>query len=252
MKRAFWILIAALLVFTGIDANAQRWKLRRYELDMNLSGVAFHGDIGRANRPIPNMFNGFRPSLGITPRFMIRQDLAVSLDLGWVMYGGQDVQGETHSRVYSFNSQAFQHFARLEYYLLGVRRSGGAIYNRKGMVNNYNKMYLYVLAGAGGIMSKSTIKDQDGVELLDNPGYDNTLQYTAGFPVGGGIKLSIDPRWSIGLELSYNFTLSDWLDGYSKEGLSEYLDTYYLLSFKAIYKVRNNRKGRPIFNKYYR
>ncbi len=93
MKRTFWILIAALLVFTAVDANAQRWKLRRYEMDIYLGVVSFHGDIGLADRPLANAFNGMRPSIGVIPRFKITESLAVSLDLGYLMYGGKDEPG---------------------------------------------------------------------------------------------------------------------------------------------------------------
>ena len=253
MKKLFWILVAALLLGTTYDASAQRWKLRRYEMDIYLGGVAFHGDIGEANRPLANMFNGFRPSIGITPRFMLRENLAVGLDLGYLMYGGADAPGSSHGRLYTMNSHAFQHIARLEYFIIGGSGPGGrgAIYNRRGMVNNYNRLYLYVFAGAGGLMSSAKITDEDGVEPISNPGYYPGLQYTATFPLGGGVKMSIDPRWSLGLELGYQFTLSDKLDGYEPV-FSNYNDSYYLLSLKAIYRVRNNRYGRPIFNKYYR
>lgn len=252
MKRTFWILIATLLVITAVDANAQRWKLRRYEMDIYLGVVSFHGDIGLADRPLANAFNGMRPSIGIIPRFKITESLAVSLDLGYLMYGGKDDANAEHGRVYSFNSNAFQHMARLEYYLVGSR-SGitSGIYNRRGMVNNYNRLYLYVYAGAGGILSKSKVKDENGEEPLENPGYDNTLQYTAGFPMGGGIKFALDPRWSVGVELGYQFTLSDKLDGYQSEW-SNYNDSYYLLTVKAVMMIRNDRNNRPLFNKYYR
>ena len=33
---------------------------------------------------------------------------------------------------------------------------------------------------------------------------------------------------------------------------SKYNDSYYLLTVKAIYRIRNDKNGRPIFNKYYR
>ena len=113
MKRTFWILIAAILMLTAIDVSGQRWKLRRYEVDAYIGAVAFHGDIGLADRPLANMFNGVRPSVGVIPRFMIRRDMAVSLDLGYLIYGGKDKEGESHGRLYSFNSHAFQHFARI-------------------------------------------------------------------------------------------------------------------------------------------
>ncbi len=253
MKRLFWILTISLLMLSAMDATAQRWKLQRYEADIYLGAVSFHGDIGLANSPLANMFNGIRPSIGITPRFFIRRNLAVSLDLGYIMYGGADDDNEEHGRVYTFNSNAFQHFARLEYYLLGqsAGRGGVAIYNRRGMINNFNKLNVYLFAGAGGILSKSTVKDQDGEEPIDNPGYSNEMHYGAAFPVGGGLKMALNPRWSAGLELGYQFTTTDWLDGY-KPTFSHYNDSYYLLTIKAIYMIRNDRHGKPIFKSYRR
>ena len=149
MNKNFWILIAVILAFTAIDADAQRWKLRRYEVDLGFSVVPFYGDIGLANKPFLNAFNGLRPSIGVTPRFMIAKDMAVSLDLSFLMFGGEDEPGSSHGRHYSFNTMAFQHFARFEYFLMGeVGGIGGGIYNRRGMVNNYNRIYLYLYGGA--------------------------------------------------------------------------------------------------------
>lgn len=254
MNRNFWILIAAILVITAMDADAQRWKLRRYEVDLSVGVVMFHGDIGLANKNFLNSFNGLRPSIGLTPRFMVAKNMAVSLDLSYLMYGGEDEPGSSHGRNYSFNTSAFQHFARFEYFLLGnVGGSGAGIYNRRGMVNNYNRLYLYLFGGAGGILSSATVKDLDnnGEEPVDNPGYYPGSQYSLAFPLGGGIKFSLDPRWSIGLEMGYQVTLSDKLDGYAPTA-SNYNDSYWLFSVKGIYRIRNDKNGRPIFNKYYR
>lgn len=255
MNKHFWILIAVILTFTAIDAEAQRWKLRRYEVDLSVGMVMFHGDIGLANQSFLNSFNGMRPSIGLTPRFMITQDMAVSLDLTYLMYGGEDKPGSSHSRVYSFNTNAFQHFVRFEYFLLGTTGSGSSsVYNRRGMVNNYNRVYLYLFAGAGGILSSAKVKDENngGQEPVDNPGYYPGMQYGFGFPLGGGVKFSLDPRWSVGVELGYQFTTTDKLDGYAPADVSQYNDSYYLLTVKAVYRLRNDKNGRPVFNKYYR
>jgi hypothetical protein len=255
MKNKLWIPVIALLIITSVDGYGQRWKLRRYELDMYVAGVAFHGDIGLADKPFANMFNGFRPSIGVNPRFMITQNIAVALDLGYYMYGGKDEPGSSHGRYYSFNTNAFVHGVRGEYYILGTRENffASGIYNKKGMVNSYNKMYLYLYGGVNGVLSKSHVKDlnNDGEEPLNNPGYNNNLVYSVVFPVGAGMKFEIDPRWSVGFEVGYNFSLSDNLDGYASEW-SEYNDSYYTACVKAIYKIRNDKNGRPILKKLYR
>jgi len=255
MKNKLWIPIIVLLLLTSIDGYGQRWKLRRYELDMYVAATTFHGDIGKANENLKNMFNGIRPTLGVTPRFFITQNIAVAVDLAYAMYGGKDDPVSSHGRYYSFTSHAFVHGVRGEYYILGTKglSFAGAIYNKRGMVNNYNKLYLYLYGGVSGVLSKSTIKDlnNDGEEPVNNPGYNNNMVYSAVFPVGAGMKFSIDPRWSVGLELGYAFSMSDWLDGYSSEW-SEYPDSYYTISVKGIYKIRNDKNGKPIFKKLYR
>jgi hypothetical protein len=254
MKNKLWIPIIALLLITSVDGYSQRWKLRRYEMDVYLGAVSFHGDIGLANKPFANTFNGLRPSFGVIPRFMIKENLAVSLDLGFVMYGGKDEEGSSHSRYYSFNSYGFQHVARVEYYIIGARTApiSGAMYNRRGMVNNYNQIYVYIFGGAGGVLSKSKVKDVNtGEEPVNNPGYNNNLVYSAVFPVGAGLKWAIDPRWSFGVEMGYSFSTSDLLDGYASEW-SNYNDSYFLTSVKAVYKIRNDKQGRPILKKLYR
>jgi len=255
MKNKLWIPIIAILLLTSIDSYGQRWKLRRYNLDLYVAGVSFHGDIGLANKPFANMFNGFRPSFGVNPRFFITQSIAVSMDLGYYMYGGKDEPGSSHGRYYSFTSHAFVHGVRGEYYILGTRENifAAGMYNRRGMINSYNRLFLYVYGGASGILSKSKVKDLNngGEEPINNPGYNNNAVYSLVFPVGAGIKFEIDPRWSIGFEAGYSFSLSDQIDGYASEW-SEYNDSYYTASVKAIYKLRNDKNGRPVFKRLYR
>jgi hypothetical protein len=255
MKNKLWIPLIAILLLTALDGYGQRWRLQRYEADLYLSAVAFHGDIGLANENFLNNFNGVRPSIGFYPKFRVFRDVKVGLDLSYLMYGGKDKEGSSHNRLYSFTSHGFQHVARVEYYFFGLGRSQvtGAIYNRRGMLNEYNQLFIYAFAGAGGVVSKSKVKDLNngGEEPLNNPGYSNKVHYSAVFPLGIGFRFVVDPRWSIGGEFGYQFTTTDWLDGYSSQW-SEYNDSYYLASVKAIYHIRNERNGRPIFRKLYR
>jgi hypothetical protein len=103
------------------------------------------------------------------------------------------------------------------------------------------------------LLSKSTVKYMDtGEEAIGLEGYNNNSNYALVIPLGAGVKWSIDPRWSIGAELGYQFVNSDYLDGYSSAQYSKYNDSYFLASVKAIYKIRNDRRGVPIFKKLYR
>jgi len=252
MKRIFWFLVVAILLATTYDTSAQLWRMRRYEMDISLIGVTMYGDIGRADKPVANLFNGVRPSLGISPSYMLSPNLAVGVDLAYLMLGGRDKEGESHTRVYRLNGHAFQHTVRLEYLVIGgVRSRGGNIYNRKGMINSYNKVQVYLFVGAGGILSTNKIKDPDGNEVTYDPWYYPGMQYTPCFPGGGGLKMSVDPRWSVGCELGYQFTFSDLVEGYSSKW-SDYNDSYLTFNLKAIYRIKNTRNGRPIFNRYYR
>lgn len=254
MKNKLWIPLIAILLLTTLDGYSQRWRLQRYGAEVYIAAVHFHGDIGPAQSPFKDHFNGIRPSIGIKPSFMILPTLTVALDLGYVVYGGKDIENESHAGL-SFNSHGFQHVARLEYYFLALGRSQvtGAIYNRQGMLNNYNVFNLFAFVGGGGVLTKSKVKYLDtGEEALDMPGVDNNLKYTPVFPLGVGFTLSIDPRWSIGAEIGYQFCLGDYVDGYSHPQYSKYNDSYWLTSVKAIYKIRNTREGRPIFRKLYR
>ena len=161
----------------------------------------------------------------------------------------------SHGRYFTFTSNAFVHGIRGEYYILGTRENifMSGLYNRRGMVNSYNRLFLYLYGGASGILSKSHVKDlnNNGEEPLDNPGYNNNLVYSLVFPVGVGAKFDLDPRWSLGLEFGYSFSLSDQIDGYASS-YSEYNDSYYTISVKGIYKIRNDKNGRPVFKKLYR
>ncbi len=255
MKNKLWIPVIALLLITSVDGFSQRWKLRRYEVDLYVAGVAFQGDIGKANQPLANMVNGFRPSFGVTPRFMVTQNIAVAIDLAYSMYGGKDDPVSSHGRYYSFNSNAFVSGIRGEYYILGTRENifASGMYNKRAMVNSYNRLFVYAFGGVSGILSKSKVKYAETGEAIpeDTPGYNNNAVYSVVFPVGAGVKMEIDPRWSIGFEAGYSFSLSDEIDGYASEW-SEYNDSYYLFSVKGIYKIRNDKNGRPVFKKLYR
>ena len=153
MKQYFWITFAVFLLALSLDGSGQRRDQRReqqrYDSELYISAVSIHGDIDLSGwSPMKNL-SGIRPNVGFKTGFKITPALIVSMDLG-------------------LNSQAFQHTLRMEYFMIGDGRStvSGAVYNRRGMINNYRRFYLYAYAGTGGILSKSKIKDLDSFQTL--------------------------------------------------------------------------------------
>ncbi len=249
MNRHFWIyiLLGALLIPSTVEA--QRWKLRRYEAGIGLGTVTSFTDIGSPDfgftsfNPIDTRFN-----ISTHAGYLILEDLSVKLELNYLMIGASDP--EIRDRSLGFTTHGFEHAVRAEYTFLGGGRTfSTATFNRRGMVNNYGSSYLYVFAGAGGILTKATVRDASGEEVFGNPGYSNNLHWGAVIPAGIGFRRSVDAYFDFAVEVGGRFTFTDLIDGYQTQW-SQYNDRYIITSVKAVYKIRNDRRGRPIFSRY--
>lgn len=254
MNRKLWIyiLLGALLIPSTVDA--QRWKLRRYEAGIGLGSVTSFMDIGSPNFGISS-FSPFDTRFNISSHagYLIMEDMSVKLEMNYLMIGAKDP--ETRDRSLRFTTHGFEHAVRVDYTFLGGGRTfSTAAFNRRGMVNNFGMSYLYVFAGAGGILSKATVyNDAIGGELTEeNPGYagNNKLMWGPVIPAGIGFRWSIDAYFDLVLEVGGRYTFTDKIDGYHNPNFSKWTDRYIITSVKAAYKIRNDRRGRPIFNRY--
>lgn len=252
MKKNLWIYITLFALLIPFASNAQSWKLIRYEAGIGIGTTHTFMDIGSENFGITSFrLAGTRPNAFFDASFKILEDLAVQLDLGYIQLSGKDP--DSRGRGLSFVTNSFEPVVRLEYNIIGGGRAFGtsAVYNRRGMVNSYNTLLLYAFAGAGGILTKATVKDINGDEVIGRLGYDNNIHFGVVFPMGLGLKYQLSSEWDIGLEVGGRFALSDVLDGYQHPA-SQYNDKYILTNVKAIYKIRNDRRGVPKFGGYRR
>lgn len=252
MKRKFWLYIILVLLVVPANLEAQRWKLQRYEAVFGLGTTHPFMDIA----PSADSWRSFhlvgtRPIGTFGVNYKIVEPLSVGVDLSYAIFGGLDV--EKRMSVNSFISHSFEHAAIVRYSFISNGRAFGssALFNRRGMVNNYNSADFYLFAGVGGILSKSKAFDINNEEVLEDHWHDNNMHYGVVFPVGFGFKYSIDSDWSFGVEVGGRFSLTDWLDGYATD-YSNYNDRYIITNFRAIYKIQNDRKGRPRLGGYRR
>jgi hypothetical protein len=236
------------------DLEAQRWKLRRYEINFGIGGTSFFGDVGHSVadnilglRDI--QITGSRPSVELGLRYKLTGDMALKAGFHFGFLSGFDA-GRLEDRNYSFTSTIFEPNIQFEYYLLPEGRSfsSSALFSRRGMVNNYSKIYVYLTGGVGAGFFNP--KPKGGLE--NDARFETATRFGMVFPLGVGMKYSIDSRWSLGLEFTRRFTLTDRIDGLTTE-FSNYNDAYYLAQFQGIFKIRTDRRGRPVFNRgYYR
>lgn len=251
MKRYLWIFIVLIIIALPKESHGQIWKLKRYEAGVGLGSSHAWTDIGLTPDGVMGFqFLGIRPNLSFQGRYYISSMISTAVDLNFIWLGGVDDPSQ-RARLYYYNSLVFEPALRAEIILFGTNRGSGttALFNRRGMINNYSDFHLFAFGGVGGAISKANVREQEtNLEVVNNPGYYNNTNFGLVFPVGLGIKFSLDADWSFSAEIGARISLTDYLDGYSSQ-YSEHNDFYYLTNFKAIYKLRTGRNGLPVFKR---
>jgi len=192
------ILLAVFLTISGL--SGQKWKLRRYEAVFGIGSANYFGDIGGS----PTESNWFgikdiqlfqtRPSFYIGARYKFRHNLAVKANFTFGFLSGTD-KGTYHQtgpndRNWAFTSKIIEPSAQVEYSILSeeYRYRSTALFNRKGMLNNYSKINVYLFGGIGAVKCWATPNEE-----LENSLVYETEYPSVGlvFPLGVGLKYVI-------------------------------------------------------------
>ena len=234
---------------TGIQA--QSWRINRYEGTFGLGTTNFFGDIGGTEDV--NTALGFkdiqlkftRPSFAFGARYKLNGTMALKMNIIYAFIAGNDYGARNDFRKFAFTSTIFEHSLQFEYYVIPEKnRTSSALFNRRGMINNFSTINLYLFTGFGYALFNP--KPKDGfVDDFE----DNFSNFGLVFPVGIGLKYPLDSNWSLGFEMGRRFTSTDYIDGYHSTEYSDHNDTYYFGVFNAIYKIRANRKGLPMLKR---
>lgn len=252
-------LIAFLLVLLTItQLNAQYsglWKKYRYELQGGLGTTNFMGDLGGGNQQ-PTHFMGVRdldfaatrPLIHGALRYKIFEILAAKLSLSYGLLSGDDAQTKDpgrQDRNLHFRSYVFEPSLQFEFYILKDRGKKYLSAQTK-LINNLS---IYMFGGAGAVFFNPKAKyfgkwvelqplgtEGQGLpvypsaELKDfTPGtFPDTVslhpapydKYAITIPIGIGFKYNFSRRQAISLEISNNYTSTDYIDDVS-------VDYYY-------------------------
>jgi opacity protein-like surface antigen len=240
-----------LLSFQGF---AQKWKLTRYEFMFGIGPANYFGDIG-GSASTSNWYGikdisikTTRPSFFGAARYKIKENMSIKVNMDLLFLGGNDngsKQQILYGATYAFNTIAFEHSAQFEYSFLTEdrHRYSFALFNRRGMVNNFSRINFYAYAGIGGLAFKPYISGTS--KTPQNDLVSNSFGYTAVIPAGLGLKYVYSNRMSLNAEWGARYSLSDYLDGLSSK-TSHFPDVYYLTTIALVYRIRSDRRGYPI------
>lgn len=232
------------------EADAQKWKLRRYEAAFGAGFGSYFGDIG-GSASSDNFFGikdlsmkSTGPSLYVGARYKIRQNVAVKMNFSYIRLSGNDEGSLNSERGFKFGTNVFEPSIQAEYSIISEeeRARSSALFNKRGMINNYSQINLYLYAGIGA--AKYWNKPNEAMMASVNYDPDHST-FGIVFPVGIGLKYVLTESWSLGAQFGVRWTTTDLLDAYTSP-YSKANDLYYFGVINGIYRIRTSRTGAPI------
>lgn len=246
------IVVVLIVIISAPQVHGQRWKLRRYEVGGGIGMTQVFGDIG-GTIDNENWYGLKDLKLDETSlvfplyvRYKIDPVVSVKTNLA-LGFGHGDDNESRNDRGRSYKTMLTEFSVQGEYYFLSEekRYRSAAMFNRRGMVNNYMSFSAYGFLGVGATYVNADVTFTQEIVL----GRDDIKENSFGLviPFGIGLKYTIDDRWLIQGELGYRYSLSDYLEGYNQLLHSKHNDVYYFLSLSVGYRLETTRRGLPGF-----
>jgi len=246
--RKYLLVFLTILLVSG-PAEAQLWKVRRYEATASLGTTQFYGDIGGYS-PGENLlgikdfsFSHTRYNITAAVKYRILEDVSIRLNLAFGSFHSTDVKGSNEARGFESSTSFFEPAVLGEYYLIKNKGENSFLQmrgSRRGFQALFPALDVYVFTGVGGL--SYNVKPNDKLA----PFVTSTSGFTPVIPVGVGANMFYNSNYNFGVELSGRFTFSDNIDGYTSAN-SKSNDLYHFLNFTFTYKINPSRKGRGAF-----
>ncbi len=246
-KTVFLILI---FIYASTACYSQRWKLRRYEGVLGIGTSNVFSDLGgtvdASMFVIQDIkFRDTRPSIYTALRYKINQTFSTKFALIYGYGKTEDFDGSRNEgRGFRSSTHIIETSAHLEYYFIKEEKKyrTAAMFNRRGMLNNYSTINAYIFGGFG--LTKYWPKLE--IEPRASDIYDLNSKFTVSLPAGLGLKYVVSDKWIVGYEIGGRLTFTDFLDGF-KPAASKHNDVYWLSTFNINYRIKTSRRGLPLF-----
>lgn len=218
------------------------WKTNRNEIDLGIGISNFLGELGGRNQ-IGSPFlwdlelSQTRPAASIGYRyFLARQQALVGRFTYGVLAGNDNLTSEEfrNNRNLSFKSDVMELGLTYEFHL--YREELGHIYDLRGVKGEKpTRVGLYLFAGVAGFYFDPKAQYNNawvrlkpmGTEGQGLPGgADEYSNFGLAIPMGFGLRKAVNKTISIGINLQYTKTFTDYIDDVS----SNYFDNEALLA----------------------
>jgi hypothetical protein len=249
MKRSFLTIL--LLTYIVSFADAQIWKLKRFEVVVGLGPSFFFGDIGGYSQTKNILgirditLQQTRFDFNANLKYRITQTINIRLSLATGLLHATDARGSNENRGYEASTLIFESSLIGEYYFIKNKAEDSYLFakgKKTGFIGILKSLDFYAFTGIGGL--GYSIKPNSKLENLGiNPG-----GFTAVIPVGLGTTLVYSPNFNFGVELAGRYSFSDNLDGYTSQ-YSRSNDVYYFFNFTITYKLKTRANGWPSFRR---
>jgi hypothetical protein len=213
--------------------NSNYWKTHRQELSVGIGTTHFLGDLGGRNAiGSPFIWDldiaGTRPAASFSARYYVREKVSVRGQLAYGIAAGNDnltKEAARENRNLSFRSDVLEISGQLEFHLF--RERYGRLFDLRGTKANQgvaSRMGLYAFLGGGGFFYNPKAQYNNnwvalrplGTEGQGLPGgADDYSSFSPCVLFGAGVRKPIQKTWSIGAELQYVKTFTDYLDDVS-------------------------------------
>jgi hypothetical protein len=249
MKKILLLLLFN--TFLSFVANAQLWKLRRYEATASLGTTQFYGDVGGFTKgenllgikdfSFKQTWFNFTTSF----RYRVLDNVSTRLNFAFGGFHCTDARGSNVQRGLEATTTFLEPSLLGEYYFIKNKGENSFLhlrdYNHK-FASILSAFDIYAFAGFGGLSYKVNPNDKLASKITNQKGFVPII------PVGAGFTMFYDRNINFGVELGGRYTFSDNLDGYTSI-YSKSKDVYHFLNFTVTYKIKTGENGLPKFSR---
>jgi opacity protein-like surface antigen len=213
MKKILLVFIC--FVATTLFSAGQKWRYYWWEGEL---GGGIHIAFNDLNKWM------ISPAGTVSLRYKFHQYTAAKIQVAAAQVSGTDRRDTV--TVFSYTTLFVAPSLRVEYEIFRAKKDLPG-YNSRGLDMDLRKYWVYLFAGIGGIYFDPKPADDMPEEKFK--------KYTWIVPVGAGIKYNFHRALSVGAEVEFTFTGSDYLEGYSP-GHSSRNDKFFLIRAEAAYR----------------